>query len=129
MNYGEHIQGRTLFTYSFELEKIADEIQRLWSGRGFHFGSFVCSCFLSLFCCPFFRYFDTSGNQILFWNFISNTFWNRCEHTHNDIFFYHLSRIFHKIKYFNRKLDVHIKEFRKYSLDNWNLLCNDIYQL
>jgi len=30
MSYPDEIKGRTLFTYSFELEKIGDEIQRLW---------------------------------------------------------------------------------------------------
>jgi phosphate uptake regulator len=30
MSYQEVVDGRTLFTYSFELEKISDEIQRLW---------------------------------------------------------------------------------------------------
>jgi phosphate uptake regulator len=30
MLYSNHINGRVLFTYSFELEKISDEIERLW---------------------------------------------------------------------------------------------------
>ena len=30
MSYTNIINGRLLFTYSFELEKIGDEIQRLW---------------------------------------------------------------------------------------------------